>query len=188
MDINKRIENIKPFFVSFNVIAEDDASYVLIRVPNGWTIQPITATFHDKYNVETVIKDEGIYFFTEIKNGVEPLFDCADELISYNKNIEARKALLRNKIDELTHIFATASLEDLETLQFVMESVKAEEKPTKTAKRGKKAAKTPEQALEDTLKEVAVEEKPEPKPKAQPKEENNDDNSLMALAKGLTGE
>ena len=110
MDINKRIENIKPFFISFNVIAEDDASYVLIRVPNGWTIQPITATFHDKYNVETVIKDEGIYFFTEIKNGVEPLFDCADELISYNKNIEARKALLRNKIDELTHIFATASL------------------------------------------------------------------------------
>lgn len=193
MDINKRIADLKPFFVAFNVAAEDDASYIVIKVPSHWTVEPLISTFRSEYQVETVVRSEGVYFFTEIKNGVEPLFDCADTIISYNKNLEARKTLLKEKIDELTSIFATEPLEKLETLTFKMEneadSAKSEKPADKLSKRGKKAAKTPEQAIEDTLKSTVAEKiEPKEESKAEEVEEENDDNSLMALAKGLTGE
>jgi len=193
MDINKRIADLKPFFAAFNVAAEDDVSYIVIKVPSHWVIEPLIQSFKDEYHVEPVVRTEGIYLFTEIKNGVEPLFDCADMVISYNKNIETRKTLLKEKIEELTHLFATEPLEKLETIAFTMDEtpedaaeVKTADKPTR---RNKKAAKANEQITEAAHKAETEDKETQQKETTVEKNENRvEDNSLMALARNLTGE
>lgn len=192
MDISERIENLKPYFVGFNVMAQDDASYVLMRFPGNWAL-PDENTIKDVYLTEIAPRQEGVYFLTELKNGTEKLFDCVEFVIKYNKNIEERKYLLQAKIKELTKLFASEDLEALKTLTFAMEPVsKDADETTKKPKIGKpkKApAKTKEQEVEEILSEAASETISEEVPVEKKNEEpEGDDNGLMALAKGLTGE
>lgn len=195
MEINERIENLKPYFLSFNVIAEDDASYVLMRFPGNW-IMPDEKMLKEVYLVEIATRPEGIYFFTEIKNGMDKLFGCAEFVVQYNKNIEERKYLLKERMSELTKIFASEKLERLKTLRFEMDDIEEEEEveeeevveeeekkpkttPKKQPREGKKKSKV-EEILAKSITEDVKEEAPV--------SEDDGDSGLMALAKGLTGE
>lgn len=193
MDISERIKNLKPYFLSFNVMAEDDASYVLMHFPDNWVL-PDAKMLKDVYLTEIAPRESGIFFLTEIENGTDKLFDCVEFVVKYNKNIEERKYLLSEKIKELTKLFASAELEQLKSLKFVMDEVSQDQtEPKKTKGKGKKAEnKTPEQKVEDILTEVAeksgtVDVTENNKAEDTVQEPDSDENGLMALAKSLTG-
>ena len=122
------------------------------------------------------------------------MFDCVEFVVKYNKNIEERKYLLSEKIKELTKLFASAELEQLKSLKFVMDEVSQDQtEPKKTKGKGKKTEnKTPEQKVEDILTEVAeksgtVDVTENNKAEDTVQEPDSDENGLMALAKSLTG-
>lgn len=196
MEINERIENLKPYFQSFNVIAEDDASYVLMRFPGNW-LMPDEKMLKEVYLVEIASRPEGIYFFTEIKNGMDKLFGCAEFVVQYNKNIEERKYLLKERMNELTKIFASEKLERLKTLRFEMDDIEEVEESeeeeevaeeVKKPKEEKKGKKTPKKTKEEEVEEILSKSITENAKESEPETTDDGDSGLMAFAKGLTGE
>lgn len=174
MKLDERIENIKPYFVTFNVSAEDDAIYVVIKVPSNWTA-PDAEALKNSYSVQIVPMQGGLCFATEIKNGAEAVFDAVDYVIKFNKGVEERKELLTQKLTELKKLFVSEDLEKLKTLKFVFES--EQEEPKK--KKGTKKA-----VIEEAPASTVTAEEPEDQSNSITAEEC-DDTPLMAMAKNL---
>ena len=160
MNINERIEKIRPYFVVFNISAEEDAAYVVVKFPPSWSI-PDTNALLETYKVQTAPMENGMCFATEIKNGAECVFDAIDYIVEFNKRIEERRGLLQEKLEEFKKLFATEPLDRLKTLKFVFD----EPKKKKSAKKSEKPVETE---------------------KAEPKVETEPDNSLMSFAKNIT--
>ena len=178
MDLTSRINNIQPYFVSFNVMAEESAAYAVVRFPSHWTL-PDTNALKTNFKIEiAAMQNNQLCFVTEIKNGSECLFDALDYVIDFNKKVEERKGLLDEKIKELGNLFATETLDRLKTLKFTFEPQK------KGAK--KSSQKKTEQVAESQAEQVEAE--PSKTEEKQNPDENSQDSSLMSLAKGLTGE
>lgn len=178
MVITDRIKNLGEYFVSFQVVANEDASFILLRLPSTWTI-PDQEALLKNYKVQLAVRDNGVFVMTEISNGVDCLFDAADYIVTFNKNIEERQYLLTKKIDELTHIFATESLENLKGLKIVL----PDEKSGKKSKKEKEA----ETVVEEKLSEKPVEEQNVEKNDTEVLTEINESDDLMSLAQNLEG-
>ena len=182
MDISERIEKIKQYFVSFNVIAEEAAAYSVVRLPKSWKI-PDKAALKENFKVEIAPIQEGVCFVTEIGNGSECIFDAIDYVIDFNKKVEERKGLFNDMIKELGDIFAREPLDKLKTLRFVFEP----------QKKGGKKPKVKEIAVSSPVEEKTAQEEAkasEPVNEVSPaqeeqKPEENNDNSLMAFAKTI---
>lgn len=180
MDLKSRIDKIKPYFISFNVVAEESAAYAIVRFPKGWAIPDKTA-LKANFKVEIAPTNNGILFATEISNGPECIFDGLDYVIDFNKKVEERKGLLDEKIKELGDLFATETLDRLKTLKFVFEPQK---------KSSKKAAKKAEPVTVETKVDPVVEptETTEEVDINEEVAEESDDNSLLGFAKTIAGE
>ena len=172
MNLSERIEKTKPYFVLFNVSAEEDAIYAIARFPEAWTM-PDTDALRKSFKVEVGATENGaICFATETKNGPDCVFDALDYVIDFNKCAEKRRELLIEKLKELKELFATESLEKLSTLTFTFEK----QKKTKMSK--KSVEKTQEDAEESKAEEeTTIEETKE--------EDTSDDSSLMSFAKNI---
>lgn len=179
MNLNDRIEASKPYFLQFQILAEEDAIYVIAKFPQSWTI-PDTDALKKSYNVEIAPVNGAVCFATEIKNGTDCVFDALDYVIKFNKCVEERKELLINKVNELKTLFASEELEKLKTLVFTFE----EPKKPKTRKT-QKAQETVQTVLNNASDSTDSE------------EENNiaeekvetasiEDSSLMSFAKDIT--
>ena len=55
---------------------------------------------------------------------VEKVFELIDETIEYNKDIEAKSELFKQKIDEMRKIFLEEDLQTLRTMEFKMKKKK----------------------------------------------------------------
>jgi hypothetical protein len=180
MTLHERIEKIKPCFKGFNVDAKEGVSVLLAKFPVGWTVPDAVSK---SFNLQTETHPEGVYFVTEIENGIDELFDAVEYIIEYNQSIIEKSEILKEKINELKDLFVRESVERLKTLQFTFgsEAVVSKESATtkKNTRTGKKTAEKkekPEAAPVNEIPEAPITEEPE----------NNDDNDLMSLAKGLT--
>lgn len=154
MNLNDRINNTKPYFILFNVSAEEDAIYAVAKFPESWTIPDRTA-LKSTYKVEIAPMNNGICFATETKNGPECVFDALDYVIKFNKRVEERIELLRAKVSELKELFAKEDLDKLKTLTFVFEEPKKRRNTKKAATQ--EAETTQEQTVEPeqtTVQEV----------------------------------
>ena len=169
MKLNDRIERIKHYFVFFNVSAEDDATYVVVKIPQTWKI-PDSNALKETYKVQVAPMSNGMCFATEIENGADCVFDAVDYVIKFNKSLEERKVLLNEKLTELQKLFVSEDIEKLKTLSFTFDE----------PKKGKKASKKEAPVVDQTENE------------AEPVNENNasteGDSSLMAFAKNIVSE
>lgn len=177
MELNDRIEKVKPFFVSFNVVAEEAAAYAVVKFPSEWTI-PDQSAMKANFKVEIAPMQNGICFVTEIKNGAECIFDALDYVIDFNKKVQERKGLLLEKIKELQNLFATETLDRLKTLQFTFAPQKKSGKKTVSKKQG--TAVEPVASADSSNLEK--------KEADAPPEEAQADNSLMSFAKNIASE
>lgn len=117
----------------------------------GKTYYLIGVTFKPSWTVIEPTKESGVfcmpstegngryYYFAELQNGVNGIFEAIDETIRYNEDIEKKVELLQKKVVELRDLFAVRSYEELTKLQFTFVT----EEPQKTkAKKGGRKKKT----------------------------------------------
>lgn len=81
---------------------------------------------------------------------VEDIFDLIEHTVKFNQEISKKIKLLNEKIEELKEIFSNTSLEELETLEFVMEKPKKKEKRTYTRKKKEKVTEEKKDELVET--------------------------------------
>lgn len=157
--IDARIERIREYFVQFNAVAEESAFYLIIKVPSTWSI-PDANALKENFGAECQKVDNkgGIIIGVDFSESTDVLFDAAEYIISFNKDVEERVRLLNACINQLKGIFGTKSLEELKAFaaqlfknenEEIEEKVVEEpieevkEKPKKQAKGKSKSKKEP---------------------------------------------
>lgn len=136
MNITNRIENIRSYFHSMNVAAENGIIYVLVQFPKGWGCSEVT---EHNFGVKTVRDDnpEFFYFFADLTVGFDKVFDAIEYNIRFNEEAQAKVNLLRSKIEELKNIFETEDIETLKTLSFQLKKKKTTKNHSKKLKADK---------------------------------------------------
>lgn len=120
--IKNRIEDIKEYFKEMQIVTVDNKHiiYVIVNFPNNWVIDD---TIEDNFNVK-ISKgnyENEYYFFTEIDNGEDKIFDAINYNIKKMKAAIERANLLKNKMIELRNLFENeiVTLDELKNLKFV---------------------------------------------------------------------
>ena len=173
MELQERINKVKPYFILFNIA--ENVAYSLIKTPNGWTVPSDLTKIHGVQYKKDTETANGIYFFadlTENTGGIEAIFNAIDYTIEFNLTIEERAAIFREKAEILKNLVYTEPIDKLKALEFTF-------KKMPKSKKGKPNPKKKEMAVNETV----VEEKPE-----MVNENNNSVDSMMELAKEITGE
>lgn len=137
--MEERIKNLEGYFEEFNIT--EGIIYVKVKFPNKWQI-PDSALLTEHFAVKVANdsdKKYSYYFFGELGNGVENVFDAIDFTIMFNKDIEEKTTLLTQKVNELKDLFASRTLDELKNLKIEIVYNKTEEK--KTRKKGGKKLK-----------------------------------------------
>lgn len=157
MDLNKNIESIKEYFVTFNVT--EGVAYILVKFPKGWVVEKE----NNGLPIESVADSEtgGYYFMTDIANGTDMLFDSVKNIISLNREIEDKKQLFSVKLQELKNLFSEKTLDELKSLKFTINAPweKESAKEQKNDKKKDKSAQVPtENKTEETPEKETVKE------------------------------
>lgn len=139
--MKKRIEKIQEYFVGIEIT--NNTTIIRITYPSKWGVFP------NKTNTIQVAKSdeqENLWFYYadyEIV-AVDEIFDLIDDTIKMNLDAQKKIELLHEKFEELKNLFASNSLETLETLYFAFSepTVKTttETKKKRTSKPRKKTA------------------------------------------------
>ena len=89
----------------------------MVKFPDGWILGLSDGLLKD-FKCEVRSMQDGVYFIDQFENGYEEIFKCANTIISVNKEMEAKSALLKQKAKELSELFLNSSLDELENLEF----------------------------------------------------------------------
>ena len=175
LKIKERIENLKGIFVSFNIT--EGFTYALTNIPPKWVI-PETI---EQFQVSTTCDKNtgGYYFVTKVEDGIENVFDAIDYVVKVNRSIEEKKALLQEKANELSELFAKEPIERLRNLEFVFKPQK------KQAKLKKKAKNTKELPASENSESNPITEGVKEEPVLSEQVEENNNNSLIDVAQEL---
>lgn len=128
MNIQERIKNISEYFIGMQMSTEDNVVYVRTRFPDKWVISEL---LEDNFNVRGIQdkKNNTQFFFTNIENGFDVVFDAIDFTIQMNKSALERLELFKEKVEELKELFDSEEIEKLRRLEFTFK--KAEKKQRK---------------------------------------------------------
>lgn len=179
MDITERISRIEEYFINMRVDKDEDAILVLVKFPASWQISNQKEILN-KYKVQIGDGGNGIFFGTERENGAEVVFDAIEFVIDFNKTLQEKQTLLKEKSEELVKLFTEEPLDRLKNLRFVIDT---EEKAEKEDERLKETEK-----VEEKVPEVEVKKEKESEKKQRGSKKNNDDSSLMSFAKEMVSE
>ena len=158
--MQERINKIKEYFVAFNIA--EGISYIKVKFPKKWEI-PNVEILKENFKVSIAEESDGdFYFFSELTNGIDNVFDAVDFVVEFNKDLEAKTQLFTEKINELKELFSTKSLSDLQHLEIVInlpmpldeKSDKGKDKSKRTRKNNKKEKNNNENS--QTASEVSV--------------------------------
>ena len=157
MDIQERIDQIKPYFKNMNVV--DNIIYIELNFPKKWSISDFIV---DNFNTKAVQSNcaGDYYFYCSFDDGFEKIFDAIDYTIKFNKQAEEKIQLLLSKIEELKQIFEEEDINVLKTIEFKYK--KKKNKVSKIAKltnvKDNIVIKNEENMIETNVIEVANEE------------------------------
>ena len=128
MDLQEKLIELSEYNVSFNVA---NGNFVIkVKYNDKWTIIKPDNNDIAFYRDES---DDSIYYYVApITISIDKLFLAIDETIEYNRELELKVELFKNKMVELQEIFAQESLDVLNTLEF-----KIRKKKTKKEKSNK---------------------------------------------------
>ena len=147
MDLNERIKNIGGYFKFMNITPE--VYYILASFPEKWVV-PTNAN----ENVKIMKHDgEGFYFYTEVVNGYEVLFDVIDEIIRQNREIEEKFKLFNSKLGELKKLFENEDLITLENMKFTIDGMEPPALTTEETPVSETGVSNPSEIVEETQSE-----------------------------------
>lgn len=171
MDITKRIDKIKDYFVKFNI--DEGAITVILKFPSKWTI-PDMDFLKKQYNTAAGATPYGVVYATELTNGFDKIFDAVEYTIRFNMEAQERLTLFNEKVEELKKLFVEESLERLKTLNFVLDKKK---KGTQGKGKGMTA--------KDTMETIAM---PVQNTNKTEEKANDNEDSVLLAAKEIMAE
>ena len=161
--MKKEIEKIREYFKGLTITL--DNIVLMVKFPDTWTLGLSNGLLKD-FKCEVRNMQDGVYFVDQFENGYEEIFRCVNTIISINKEMEAKSALLKQKAKELSELFLNSSLEELENLEFNInkKSTQKSQKKTTTKKNNEKdtvvvetETETPSEISETEILETEVE-------------------------------
>ena len=132
MNIQERIKNISEYFVGMQMSTEDNVVYVRTRFPDKWVISEL---LEDNFKVRGIQdkKNNTQFFFTNIENGFDVVFDAIDFTIQMNKSALERLELFKEKVEELKELFDSEEIEKLRRLEFTFKKQEKKSRKKKVA-------------------------------------------------------
>ena len=116
----ENIKSLRPYFYSLREI-ETNVSLDL-KLPIGWVYENITNTY-DTIKLKLQDKNDKTILLSLIlpatQEGYEILFNCAQDIIVYNKEEEEKLKLFQEKINELKLLFQNESLDKLKKITLI---------------------------------------------------------------------
>lgn len=110
------ISSLRPYFFSLREI--ENTISLDLKLPTNWMYENITVQFNIDFKIQdTKSKIVLISFITNNdEDNYDNLFNCAFQIIEFNKEIEEKQKLLQEKIFELQELFKTSSIQELRDL------------------------------------------------------------------------
>lgn len=122
MNIFETIKQLRPHFFSLRELQGEKVSLDL-RILSSWSHIEIIS----KYKIIELKNQNGgneqlsiISLISEnTEDGYNVLFDCANEIIRYNKELELRKILFEEKVKELKILFEKENIDKLKDFKIL---------------------------------------------------------------------
>lgn len=130
MDLQEKLIELSEYNVNFNVA---NGNFVIkVKYNDKWSI--IKPDNNDIAFYRDENDDSVYYYVAPITISLDKLFLAIDETIEYNRELELKVELFRDKMAELQEIFARESLDVLNTLEFKIKKKKEKMKKEKNIK------------------------------------------------------
>jgi hypothetical protein len=128
MDWEYKLKELSNYDITFEI--KQGYYHISIDFIDGWDI--ILPENNDIY----VEKRNGKYHYIASTDaiGINDLFKCIEQTINYNKDLEKKLELFKEKTAKLQEIFSKENYEKLKTLEFVFPPQKKTKKKTKDKK------------------------------------------------------
>jgi hypothetical protein len=121
MTLNEQLIRLSSYKINFNIY--EGTVIISLEYPKDWTILEINSS-----DIQTTSENGRQFYWVPLQMDVEKVFELIDETIEYNKDIEAKSELFKQKIDEMRKIFLEADLQTLRTMEFKMKKKKLPKK------------------------------------------------------------
>ena len=140
MKLGERIKKNQPYIQ--NVQITGGLNVVQVAYPSEWVVIP------DSKGIINITKDENgmVYYYSNMDvSTLEDILDHVENTVSENQEIELKKQMLVDRIEELKKLFDNNNIEKLSKLKFVFdERSKSSDKATKKTKGKKRKIETAE--------------------------------------------
>lgn len=121
MTLNEQLIRLSSYKINFNIY--EGTVIISLEYPKDWTILEINSS-----DIQTTSENGRQFYWVPLQMDVEKVFELIDETIEYNKDIEAKSELFKQKIDEMRKIFLEEDLQTLRTMEFKMKKKKLPKK------------------------------------------------------------
>lgn len=121
MTLNEQLIRLSSYKINFNIY--EGTVIISLEYPKDWTILEINSS-----DIQTTSENGRQFYWVPLQMDVEKVFELIDETIEYNKDIEAKSELFKQKIDEMRKIFLEEDLQMLRTMEFKMKKKKLPKK------------------------------------------------------------
>ena len=150
MDLQEKLIELSEYGVSFNVAS---GNFVIkIKYNSNWTIIQPDGNEIAFYRDEN---DDSVYYYVaSVTTSIDKIFFAIDETIEYNRELELKVELFKEKMSELQEIFAQEPLDVLRTLEFKLKKKKEKTKKEKVVKEKEKVVKEKEDDI-NNIEEVS---------------------------------
>ena len=147
MNLQDKLVSLSDYNIGFRTY--ENNFIITIVYKDDWAI--IEPSDKDVKFFKDENKQNTYYYITQIggkKDGLQNIFNTIDETIMYNKELEEKVELLKEKINQLYDLFNAKSIDELKTLEFV----------TKKGKSNRQRKKPKEETKETVASTVVKEE------------------------------
>lgn len=121
MTLNEQLIRLSSYKINFNIY--EGTVIISLEYPKDWTILEINSS-----DIQTTSENGRQFYWVPLQMDVEKVFELIDETIEYNKDIEAKSELFKQKINEMRKIFLEEDLQTLRTMEFKMKKKKLPKK------------------------------------------------------------
>lgn len=157
MNLQDKLMSLSEYNIGFTMY--DGNFLISIKYKDSWSI------ISPEDDAIAFMKDDNnpnvFYYSTPLNDETQHLqhiFDTIDETIAYNKELEQKVELFKQKTEEMQTLFAEKSIEELMTMEFTF---KTKRKTTKKANKKKTGKTTSRGCNEEKQPPEVVEEKEE---------------------------
>lgn len=129
MTLNEQLIRLSSYKINFNIY--EGTVIISLEYPKDWTVLQVNSN-----DIQTTSENGRQFYWVPLQTDVEKVFELIDETIEYNKDIEAKSELFKQKIDEMRKIFLEEDLQTLRTMEFKMKKKKLPKKKVTEEKEG----------------------------------------------------